>query len=172
VKHIQRRPRHPLRVFAGGSPLGISVVHGIISHSEVFGSAWIVVDAVNQWESLPTTFPCCHMEQRQVAAEFSAVNGAGMQETCIGATGGLLIWTNKPGPACCKLTGCGLLISINKPGPVPISVPSAPIKGPRVGCLQFLHNDDDNSPFSRRLKTFSPFANHQIRKEFAIHPCR
>jgi hypothetical protein len=46
------------------------------------------------------------MEQRRLAAEFCAASGAGIQ-TCLGATDGLLIWTNKPNPADCELTGCG-----------------------------------------------------------------
>jgi hypothetical protein len=94
-----------LRYFAGGSPIDISVVHGV-SHSEVFVSAWMVVDAVNQCDSLAITFPTCHTEQQRLAAEFYAASGAGMR-TCLAATDGLLVWTNKPSPADCELTGCG-----------------------------------------------------------------
>jgi hypothetical protein len=94
-----------LRYFAGGSPVDICVVHGV-SHCQVFISVWMVVDAVNQCDALSINFPTCHMEQERLAAEFSAASGAGIQ-TCVGAIDGLLIWTNKPSPADCELTGCG-----------------------------------------------------------------
>jgi hypothetical protein len=66
----------------------------------------MVVDAVNQCESLAIKFPTCHMEQRRIAAQFWAASGAGI-ETCVGAIDGILIWTHKPSPADCELTGCG-----------------------------------------------------------------
>jgi hypothetical protein len=81
-----------LRYFAGGSLVDISVVHGV-SHSEVLKCVWMVVDAVNQCESLAIKFPTCHMEQRKIAAQFWAASGAGI-ETCVGAIDGILIWTH------------------------------------------------------------------------------
>ena len=57
--------------FARGSPVDIFFVHGG-SHCEVFRGAWIVVDVVNQCESLAISFPSHHMEQQELAAEFFA----------------------------------------------------------------------------------------------------
>jgi hypothetical protein len=54
-------PRH----FAGGSPVDVLVVHKIF-HCEVFTSAWMVVDAVNQCNFLAMTFPTRHAEQQQL----------------------------------------------------------------------------------------------------------
>jgi hypothetical protein len=48
-----------IRYFAGGRPEDISLVHGI-SHTEVFHSVWMVVDAINQCEELAFTFPEDH----------------------------------------------------------------------------------------------------------------
>jgi hypothetical protein len=61
-----------LRYFAGGSPVDICVLHGV-AHSEVFASAWQVVDGVNQCESPAMSFPSCCMEQQRLAAEFLQV---------------------------------------------------------------------------------------------------
>jgi hypothetical protein len=94
-----------LQYFAGGSPVDILVVHGV-SHSEVFKCVWMVVDAVNQCESLAIKFPTSHIEQRRIAAQVWEASGAAVA-TCIGAIDGILIWTHTPSPADCELTGCG-----------------------------------------------------------------
>lgn len=60
-----------LRYFAGGRPDDITLSHGI-SHSEVFNSVWLVVDAVDKCSDLEFHFPTDHAEQRKVAAGFRA----------------------------------------------------------------------------------------------------
>ena len=58
-----------LRYFSGRSPLDIALVHAV-SHSEIFRSVWVVVDAVNQTKSLNNKFPKDHVEQRKVTLGF------------------------------------------------------------------------------------------------------
>jgi hypothetical protein len=67
----------------------------------------MVVDAVNQCESLAIKFPTSHMEQRRIAAQFWEASCGAAIATCIDAIDGILIWTHKPSPAGCELTGCG-----------------------------------------------------------------
>jgi hypothetical protein len=103
----RKRGKTPNGKIAASARLSMTLrcFHGV-SHCEVFRSVWTVVDAVNRCDLLAMTFPACPMEQQQHAAEFCAAGGAGMR-TCLATTDGLLVWTNKPGPADCELTGCG-----------------------------------------------------------------
>jgi hypothetical protein len=78
-----------LQYFAGGSPVDISVVHGV-SHSEFLKCVWMVADAVNQCESLAIKFPTSHIEQCRIAAEFWEASGAAIS-TCIGAIDGSIL---------------------------------------------------------------------------------
>ncbi|CAB9521458.1 hypothetical protein SEMRO_1196_G251500.1 [Seminavis robusta] len=58
-----------LRYFAGGLAYDISVMHGI-SHSSVYVSVWMVVDAVNKtkWHpQLAIVFPKEHSKQFEIA---------------------------------------------------------------------------------------------------------
>ena len=57
-----------IRYFAGGKPEDISVVHGI-SHTEVYNSCWMVVDAVNHCAALAFAFPVCHEKQKELVLE-------------------------------------------------------------------------------------------------------
>ena len=93
-----------LRYFAGGRPDDIGLVHGI-SHSEVFNSVWIVVDAVNQSEALAIQFPEEHSDQRRLAAGFKTRSKAGFN-ACCGAIDGMLLWTEKPNLRDCEEAEC------------------------------------------------------------------
>lgn len=94
-----------LRFFAGGSPYDLAIVHGI-SHSAVYESVWIVLDAINQHSDLRIRFPESHEEQRRIALEFKKKSSAGF-DCCVGAIDGLLVWIEKPNPADCNLAHCG-----------------------------------------------------------------
>lgn len=56
-------------MFAGGSPLGIALVHGV-SPSEAHFSVWKVVDAVCNAHSLKIDFPTSHADQKTSLKNF------------------------------------------------------------------------------------------------------
>jgi hypothetical protein len=58
-----------LRWFAGGSAYDIMTTFGI-SHSEVFTSAWFVVEAVNSLKDFDILYPADHNKQRRIADGF------------------------------------------------------------------------------------------------------
>jgi len=47
----------------------ILISHGV-SCMEAYYSIWEVIDAVNEIESFDISYPSCHNEQEQIAAEF------------------------------------------------------------------------------------------------------
>lgn len=94
-----------LRYFAGGRPEDISLVHGI-SHSEVFNSVWLIVDAVNKCPKLKIGFPEDHAEQRRIAAGFKSKSVPGF-DCVVGAIDGMLVWTEKPSMFSTLLAKCG-----------------------------------------------------------------
>jgi hypothetical protein len=51
-----------LRYLAGGQPMDIALDHGV-SHSEVFTSLWMVIDAINQEPDLAINFPVSNSKQ-------------------------------------------------------------------------------------------------------------
>ena len=93
-----------LRYFSGGRPDDISISHGI-SHSEVFNSVWIVVDAVNTTKELSFHFPSDHEQQRRIAKGFKARSRCGF-DCCVGAMDGMLLWTEKPTLTSCSYAKC------------------------------------------------------------------
>jgi hypothetical protein len=58
-----------LRYFAGGSSYDIMVVHGI-SHSSLFQSVWLVVDAIHSCKELQISFPEDEGDQRRGRIHF------------------------------------------------------------------------------------------------------
>jgi DDE superfamily endonuclease len=94
-----------LHYFAGGDPLDIALVHGV-SHSEVFTSVWMIVDAVHNTPKFDIVFPKSHEEQRWLARAFQAVSKAGI-DICVAATDGILIWIPKPTDHECDKMQCG-----------------------------------------------------------------
>ena len=93
-----------IRWFAGGSAYDIMTTFGI-SHSEVFTSAWIVVQAVNSLKEFDILYPTDHNEQHRIAAGFLEVSAANFG-CCAGAIDGILIWIHKPSSKDCALSGC------------------------------------------------------------------
>ena len=94
-----------IRYFAGGRPDDIAIVNGI-SHSQVFVSVWMVVDAVNKCEDLAIRFPECHAKQREIAAGFKLKSDPGFG-CCAGCIDGILIWIERPNVLDCELAKCG-----------------------------------------------------------------
>jgi hypothetical protein len=94
-----------LRYFAGGSPYDISVVHGI-SHTDVFRSIWVIVDAVNQCPELAFSYPKDWEEQQKIADGFRRVSH-GIFDCCAGAIDGILIWLERPSGKHCEMSECG-----------------------------------------------------------------
>jgi len=94
-----------LRFFAGGDPHDIAIVHGI-SHTEVYFSVWLVVDAVNHCPELAILFPTDHQEQLRLAKEFEQKSQPGI-DCCVGGIDGILIWTTQPIKSDCKGTSIG-----------------------------------------------------------------
>jgi DDE superfamily endonuclease len=91
--------------FAGGRPKDIAIVHGI-SHTEVFHSICMVVDAVNECEELSFLFPKDHKEQIAIAKSFQQKSQVGFHN-CVGAINGLLVWTEKFSDEECAWAGVG-----------------------------------------------------------------
>ena len=93
-----------IRYFAGGRPDDISLSHGI-SHSEVFNSVWLVVDAVISHPKLAFSYPSDHNSQRAIAKGFKALSTPGF-DNCAGCIDGMLLWTEKPTEASCIFAQC------------------------------------------------------------------
>jgi hypothetical protein len=94
-----------MRYFARGRPEYIAISHGI-AHSEVFYSCWKVVDAVNKCPALGFGFPVSHEKQKELAQAFQAKSAASF-DCCVGTTGGMLLWIERPGIADCERAHCG-----------------------------------------------------------------
>ena len=93
-----------IRYFSGGRPDDITLSHGI-SHSEVFNSVWLVVDAVNKCPQLEFHYPTDHADQREIAKGFRAKSDCKFNN-CAGAIDGMLLWTEKPTEASCLFAKC------------------------------------------------------------------
>ena len=93
-----------IRYFAGGRPDDITLSHGI-SHSEVFNSVWMVVDAVITCPELAFSFPVEHEKQWAIARGFKANSTPGF-DNCAGCIDGMLLWTEKPTEQSCEFAQC------------------------------------------------------------------
>jgi len=93
-----------LRYFAGGSPYDLMVKYGV-SHSSVFDSVWIVVEAIKNEREFDIEYPSSHEEQRRIAHEFKKKSQVGF-DNCVGAIDGILIWMHKPSEKECKRSNC------------------------------------------------------------------
>ena len=92
--HSSVRLGTALRVFAGGCPFDIALVHGV-GHFEVHNSTWKVVEAAHNTPSLSMQFPECHQQQTEIASKFKAISAADF-DNCAGHMDGLLTWITKP----------------------------------------------------------------------------
>ena len=64
-----------LRIFAGGYPLDIALVHGV-NKTEGHYSTWRVVNAIHLDKSININSPVSYEEQRRVANGFKAISTA------------------------------------------------------------------------------------------------
>ena len=81
------------------------VIFGV-SHTSVFESVWIVVEAVNQLPAMKIEYPSEVAEQKRIAKGFcdaSKVNS----DCCTGAIDGILIWMHKPSMKEANTAGVG-----------------------------------------------------------------
>jgi len=83
-----------LRYFAGGSPYDIMVKFGV-SHTSIFESVWIVVQAVNESTAMRIEYPSDVDVQRKIAEGFRDVSKVKF-DCCAGAIDGILVWMHKP----------------------------------------------------------------------------
>ena len=83
-----------LRVFDGGCPLDIGVVHDV-SPSEVVFSTWRVENVIHLSKSMKINFPVSCEEQRRVENSFKNISPA-EYDNFVGCIDGFLIWTFKP----------------------------------------------------------------------------
>lgn len=94
-----------LRYFSGGSPYDIMVKYGV-SHTSVFESVWMVVEAVNVCEQMKITYPSDVEEQKKIARGFRDASRVKF-DCCAGAIDGILIWMHKPSLKEAEAAGVG-----------------------------------------------------------------
>jgi hypothetical protein len=94
-----------IRYFAGGSPYDIMVKFGV-SHTSIFESVWIVVEAINMLPAMKIEYPSDVEEQKKIAKGFRDVSKVKF-DCCAGAIDGILIWTHKPTLKDAKAAGVG-----------------------------------------------------------------
>jgi hypothetical protein len=61
---------------------------------------WVVVNAVNNWESFQMEYPSCHDEQKWIAKEFKNYSMAEFTN-CGGYIDGMLLCPEKPANSTC-----------------------------------------------------------------------
>ena len=83
-----------LRYMCGGDPYDIALCHGVHSQ-EVKRSCWMVVDAVNNTQSMAIQYPVSHEDQLRVAKGFHRKSTIDLWN-CAGAIDGMLVWIQKP----------------------------------------------------------------------------
>ena len=83
-----------IRYFAGGSPYDILVKFGV-SHTSIFESVWIVVEAINMLPAMKIEYPSDVEEQKKIAKGFCDASKVRF-DCCAGAIDGILIWMHKP----------------------------------------------------------------------------
>ena len=83
-----------LRYFAGGSPYDIMVKFGV-SHTSIFESVWIIVEAINLFRGMDILYPSDHNIQKKIAMGFCGASKVKFNR-CAGAIDGILIWMHKP----------------------------------------------------------------------------
>ena len=93
-----------IRFFAGGEAYDIGCMFGI-SHSSVFESIDIVIDAINSCVVMEIKFPSDHQEQQDIADGFRKKSPLAKVNCCAGAVDGLGIWTHKPKKEDCAAAG-------------------------------------------------------------------
>ena len=83
-----------IRYFAGGSPYDIMAKFGV-SHSTIFESIWIIVEAINSFKKFNISYPSDQQLQEKIARGFCSASEVKF-DCCAGAIDGILIWMHKP----------------------------------------------------------------------------
>jgi hypothetical protein len=83
-----------IRYFAGASPYDIMVKYGV-SHTSVFESIWMIVEAVNELAEMKIEYPSDVECQKKIAKGFCEASKVKF-DCCAGAIDGVLIWMHKP----------------------------------------------------------------------------
>lgn len=94
-----------IRYFAGGSSYDIMVKFGV-SHTSVFESVWIIVEAVNELSAMKIEYPSDVEVQKKIAVGFRNVSKVKF-DCCAGAIDGILIWMHKPSMRDANAAGVG-----------------------------------------------------------------
>jgi hypothetical protein len=94
-----------IRYFAGGSPYDIMSKFGV-SHTSVFESVWMVVEAVNKLPAMNIEYPSDIEEQKMIARGFCSASKVKF-DCCTGAIDGILIWMHKPSLKEAEAAGVG-----------------------------------------------------------------
>ena len=74
-----------------------------VSHTSVFVSVWVVVEAIKNVEEFDIEYPSSHDDQMQIAKAFEQKSKVGFHN-CVGAIDGILIWMHKPSEKEAKLS--------------------------------------------------------------------
>jgi hypothetical protein len=82
-----------LQFFSGGSPYNIMVKYGV-SHTSIFESVWMVVEAVNESVIMKITYPSDVEVQKNIARGFCDASQVKFNFRA-GAIDGILIWMHK-----------------------------------------------------------------------------
>ena len=69
-------------------------LHGI-GFNDVYGSVWVITDAINTCPKLNFEFPTYHEKQKEIVAGFKQKSGVDF-DNCAGCIDGMLIWISKP----------------------------------------------------------------------------
>ena len=111
--YVERSPNGPvlltvrlaaaIRFFADGEAYDIAYMCGV-SHTVVFESIGIVVNAINKCEEMKISFPTSHARQREIARGFRSKSEVGF-DNVVGCIDGIVIWTHKPTKEDCKDAG-------------------------------------------------------------------
>jgi hypothetical protein len=83
-----------IRYFAGASPYDIMVKFGV-SHTSIFESIWMIVEAVNELQEMKIEYPSDVERQKKIAKQFCEASKVKF-DCCAGAIDGVLIWMHKP----------------------------------------------------------------------------
>ncbi len=94
-----------LRYFAGGLPYDIMAKYGL-SHSSVYESIWVVIEAVNTFDEFSIEYPASERAQLKIADKFEKVSKVKFNN-CAGAIDDILIWILKPSKEDANDPGCG-----------------------------------------------------------------
>ena len=75
-----------------------------VSHTVVFDSIDVVVNAINKCRKMKLSFLTSHTWHREIARGFCSKSEVGF-DNVVGCIDGIIIWTHKPSKVDCKEAG-------------------------------------------------------------------